>query len=75
MPQRNPLMTAKEVATLDVLSGGRFLFGVGIGWLKEAFQALGVPPERRAARTREYVEAMKVLWTGIHSNLCVTLPA
>ena len=63
VPQRNPLMTAKEVATLDVLSGGRFIFGVGIGWLKEEFQALGVPPERRAARTREYVEAMKVLWT------------
>lgn len=43
VPQRNPLITAKEVASLDVLSGGRCLFGVGIGWLREEFQALGVP--------------------------------
>lgn len=62
VPQRNPLITAKEVASLDVLSGGRCLFGVGIGWLKEEFEALGVPHARRAARTRQYVEAMKVLW-------------
>lgn len=63
VPQRNPLIMAKEVASLDVLCGGRFIFGMGIGWLKEEFRALGVPPERRAARTREYVEAMKALWT------------
>jgi probable F420-dependent oxidoreductase len=66
VPQRNPLITAKEVASLDVLSGGRLIFGVGIGWLKEEFRALGVPPERRAARTREYVEAMKRLWTDAY---------
>lgn len=63
VPQRNPLITAKEVASLDVLSHGRVIFGVGIGWLKEEFRALGVPPERRAARTREYIEVMKRLWT------------
>lgn len=63
VPQRNPIITAKAVATLDVLSGGRFIFGVGIGWLREELQALGVPPARRAARTREYIQAMKVLWT------------
>jgi probable F420-dependent oxidoreductase len=63
VPQRNPLITAKEVASLDVLSGGRCIFGVGIGWLKEEFRALGVPPAHRAERTREYIQAMKVLWT------------
>lgn len=68
VPQRNPLITAKQVASLDVLSGGRLIFGVGIGWLKEEFRALGVPPERRAARTREYVEAMKRLWTDEYST-------
>ena len=63
VPQRNPLITAKLVASLDRLSKGRFLFGVGIGWLTEEFQALGIPPERRAQRTCEYLEAMRVLWT------------
>lgn len=62
VPERNPLITAKEVATLDKLSGGRFDFGVGIGWLEEEFIALGVPWERRGARTREYLEVMKKLW-------------
>ena len=74
VPQRNPLITAKEVASLDVLSGGRVIFGVGIGWLKEEFRALGVPPERRAARTQEYIEAMKRLWTEeypeFHGEFC-----
>ena len=63
VPQRNPLITAKLVASLDRLSKGRFLFGVGIGWLTEEFQALGIPPERRAQRTCEYLEAMRALWT------------
>ena len=63
LPERNPVVTAKEVATLDVLSGGRFDFGVGIGWLEEEFLAVGVPWPRRAARTREYLRAMKRLWT------------
>jgi len=66
VPQRNPLITAKAVASLDVLSGGRFIFGVGIGWLKEEFRALGIPPAHRAERTREYIQAMKTLWTEEH---------
>ena len=63
VPERNPLTTAKEVATLDKLSGGRFDFGVGVGWLEEEFTALGVPWSRRGARTREYLQVMKKLWT------------
>ena len=63
VPHRHPLITAKMVASLDRLSKGRFLFGVGIGWLKEEFRALGVPPERRAQRTCEYLDAMKAVWT------------
>jgi probable F420-dependent oxidoreductase len=62
VPQRNPIYTAKHVADLDFLSGGRLDFGVGIGWLREEFEALGVPWEKRAARTREYLELMKSLW-------------
>src|SRR5262245_20473370 len=63
VPLRHPLITAKLVASVDRLSQGRFLFGVGIGWLTEEFQALGIPPARRAQRTCEYLEAMRVLWT------------
>jgi probable F420-dependent oxidoreductase len=63
LPERNPVVTAKEIASLDKLSAGRFVFGVGIGWLAEEFTAVGVPWERRAARTREYLKAMKLLWT------------
>jgi probable F420-dependent oxidoreductase len=62
VPQRNPVYTAKEVATVDYLSGGRVDFGVGIGWLAEEFAALGVPWERRAGRTRAYLEVMRRLW-------------
>jgi probable F420-dependent oxidoreductase len=62
VPEHNPLVLGKVVATLDFLSGGRALLGVGIGWLEEEFQAIGVPWERRAQRTRECVEAMRKLW-------------
>ena len=62
VPQRSPVYTAKQVADLDFLSGGRVDFGVGVGWLREEFQALGVPWERRAARTRECIGVMKTLW-------------
>jgi probable F420-dependent oxidoreductase len=62
VPQRNPVYTAKEVATVDWLSNGRVDFGVGIGWLEEEFRALGVPFERRAARCRAYLDVMKRLW-------------
>lgn len=64
LPQRNPAVVAKEVATLDVLSGGRVLFGIGVGWLEEEFDALGVPFAKRGARTDEYVAAMRALWAG-----------
>jgi probable F420-dependent oxidoreductase len=61
--QRNPVYTAKQVADLDVLSGGRVEFGVGVGWLREEFDALNVPFERRGDRARDHVEVMKSLWT------------
>ena len=64
VPQRNPLVLAKELATLDQLSGGRVELGLGVGWLKEEFEALGVPWERRGARTDEYVEALHAVWSG-----------
>jgi probable F420-dependent oxidoreductase len=64
VPERNPLVLAKAVATLDHLSNGRLVLGVGVGWLKEEFEALGVPFERRGARTDEYLAAMRALWAG-----------
>jgi probable F420-dependent oxidoreductase len=63
LPQRNPVVLAKELATLDYLSQGRVMLGVGIGWLKEEFQALGVPFEQRAERTEEAIAAMRALWS------------
>jgi probable F420-dependent oxidoreductase len=62
VPEHNPLILAKQAATLDRLSNGRFAFGVGIGWSAEEFAALGIPFERRAQRTREYIDAMRRLW-------------
>lgn len=62
VPEHNPVVLGKVIATLDFLTGGRALLGVGIGWLAEEFQALGVPFERRADRTREYIAAMRKLW-------------
>ena len=62
LPEHNPVVVAKQAASLDKLSGGRLTLGVGIGWSREEFDALGVPFERRAARTAEYVEAMRTLW-------------
>jgi probable F420-dependent oxidoreductase len=62
LPQRHPLYVAKEVATLDVLSHGRVILGIGIGWLEEEFQALGIPFEERAGRTAEAVRALRSLW-------------
>ena len=64
VPHRNPLVAAKSLATLDVLSGGRLVVGVGVGWRREEFQALGLPPfEERGAVTDEYIRAFKELWT------------
>jgi len=63
VPQRQPIYTARMVADLDYLSGGRVDLGIGIGWLAEEFGALGMDFSRRAANCREYVAAMKALWT------------
>lgn len=63
LPIRNVFTTAKAVASLDVLSGGRFIFGIGIGWLEEEFAAVGMNFKDRALRTREYLELMKELWS------------
>ncbi len=63
VPYRDPLVTAKIVASLDVLSGGRFIFGVGVGWLEEEFRALRQNIRNRAAQTREALLAMKACWT------------
>lgn len=64
LSQVNPLYAAKQVASLDVLSGGRVEYGVGIGWLQEEFRALGVPFARRGARFDDYLTAMRKLWEG-----------
>jgi probable F420-dependent oxidoreductase len=64
LPQHNPVITAKQVATLDHLSGGRILLGVGVGWLEEEFRALGVPFAERGARMDEYIAAMRELWSA-----------
>ena len=63
LPQHNPVITAKQVATLDHLSGGRVLLGIGVGWLKEEFDAIGADFASRGPRTDEYIEALRALWT------------
>ncbi len=64
LSQSNPLFMAKQAASLDALSGGRLMLGVGIGWLREEFEAMGVPFERRGARFDDYVQAMRKVWSG-----------
>ncbi|GAB3221128.1 LLM class F420-dependent oxidoreductase [Mycolicibacterium hippocampi] len=61
--QRDPIITAKEAATLDLLSGGRFLFGMGIGWNREEMESHGIDPRSRGKRIDEVVETMQALWT------------
>ena len=64
VPHRNPVVTAKMLATIDVLSHGRVTVGVGVGWLREEFQALGAPDfDRRGSVSDEYIRIMKTLWT------------
>ena len=63
VPYRSPLETAKACANIDRLSGGRLIFGVGVGWAEGEFDILGVPFNRRGAMTDEYLDAIKVLWT------------
>jgi probable F420-dependent oxidoreductase len=62
LPQRNPVVLAKEVATFDVLTGGRAILGVGVGWLKEEFDVIGVPFDERGARTDDSIAALRALW-------------
>jgi probable F420-dependent oxidoreductase len=62
LPQRNPVILAKETATLDLMSNGRVLLGIGIGWLAEEFTAIGIPFADRGNRTDEYVAALRTLW-------------
>jgi len=63
LPYRHPLLTARMAANLDRLSGGRFILGVGAGWARQEFEALGVPFERRGAMTDDYLAAIKTAWT------------
>ena len=64
LPYRNPVLTAKMLATVDVLSRGRVTVGVGVGWLREEFEALGAPPfDRRGAVSDEWIRILKLLWT------------
>lgn len=62
LPEHNPVIVAKQAASLDKLSGGRLSLGIGIGWSREEFDALGIPFERRSVRTAEYVAAMRTIW-------------
>ena len=62
LPQRNPLVLAKQVASLDVLSNGRLMLGIGAGYLEPELSAIGVPMAERGARTDEYIDAMRALW-------------
>ena len=64
LPQHNPVIMAKQVATLDHLSGGRVLLGIGVGWLKEEFEAIGAPFADRGRRADEYVAVMRELWSS-----------
>lgn len=68
IPERNPLLLAKEVATLDLLSNGRFILGIGAGWCKEETEIMGGNFERRWSQTRESILAMKQLWTTVESE-------
>jgi len=63
LPQRNPLVLAKEVASLDVLSGGRLILGIGVGYLEPEFRALGIPFADRGGRTDDSLAAMRAIWT------------
>lgn len=85
LPQRHPVVLAKQLATLHSLSGGRLRLGIGAGWLREEFDVLGVPFEDRGARTDEWVAAMRALWgtdggASFHGEFiafddCVSLPS
>ena len=63
LPQRHPLLLAKQLATLDVLSGGRLIVGIGVGWLEPELRAMGVAMSERGSRTDEYLAAMRAIWS------------
>ena len=63
LPQHNPVVVAKQIATLDLMSGGRILLGIGVGWMREEFDVIGASFDDRAARTDEYVAVMRTLWS------------
>lgn len=63
LPQRNPIVLAKELAGVDLLSKGRLIFGLGVGYVPGEFEALGIPYEERGARTTEHIEVIRTLWT------------
>ena len=63
LPQHQPLILAKELASLDVLSGGRLIVGIGVGWAEAEYEALGVPYRERGARADEYLAAMRAIWS------------
>jgi probable F420-dependent oxidoreductase len=68
LPLRNPVVLAKTLASLDRLTRGRLLLGIGVGWVREEAEAVGVPFEQRGRRTDEYIEAMRVLWRTDRSS-------
>ena len=68
LPQTNPLLFAKQSASLDALSGGRLLLGLGLGWMREEFRAMGTPFEKRGARFDDYLQAIRKVWSGEEVN-------
>jgi probable F420-dependent oxidoreductase len=64
VPLRNPVLLAKQLSTLDFLSGGRAILGAGVGWMKEEFELIDAPFQRRGARTEEMIKLMRAFWTG-----------
>jgi probable F420-dependent oxidoreductase len=74
LPEHNPVILAKRLATIDVLSGGRMRLGIGVGWMKEEAEAVGIDPSTRGARTDEMIDAMRVLWRDdeptFHGQFC-----
>ena len=69
LPYRHPLILANEAASLDVLSGGRFVLGAGVGWNEEEFSALGITAREQGRRTNEALEAIRQLWVGGPANI------
>ncbi len=69
VPYRDPFDVARRFATIDVLSGGRLVIGVGVGWMEEEFDMLGIPFAKRGKRTDEYIQAMKAVWTETNPRI------